>query len=77
MDSRGQVDVADWGSPSVTVLSPEGRLVRQIGRKGAGPREFSTVSARAGAARDSVQVFDLQTDRLTVFGPGGGAWRTP
>lgn len=71
VDSRGQVYLGDWGSPSVTVLSPEGQVVRSIGRKGEGPGEFANVSGVQVLPGDSLQVFDLQMDRLTVFNPGG------
>ncbi|WP_420127753.1 6-bladed beta-propeller [Longimicrobium sp.] len=70
VDSRGQVYVGDWGNPFVTVLSPEGKVVRRIGRRGEGPGEFANVSGVQVLPGDSVQVYDVQQDRLTVFGPG-------
>jgi hypothetical protein len=70
VDSRGQVYVADWGNPSITVLSPQGQVVRRIGRGGEGPGEFGSVSGVQVLGGDSLQVYDLQLDRLTVFLPG-------
>lgn len=70
VDSHGQVYVGDWGNPSVTVLSPAGAVVRQIGRGGEGPGEFGNVSGVQLLPGDSLQVYDVQMSRLTVFLPG-------
>lgn len=71
VDSRGQLYVSDWGMPSIAVLAPDGRLLRRIGRRGAGPGEFSNPTGVQVLRSDSVQVYDLQSRRITVFAPGG------
>ncbi len=71
VDSRGQLYVSDWGVPSIAVLAPDGRLLRRIGRRGAGPGEFSNPTGVQVLRSDSVQVYDLQLRRITVFAPGG------
>jgi hypothetical protein len=71
VDSRAQVYIGDWGNPAVIVLSPEGRIVRRIGRRGQGPGEFANVSGVQVLQGDSLQVYDIQQDRLTVFAPDG------
>ncbi|HEY7768370.1 6-bladed beta-propeller [Longimicrobium sp.] len=71
VDSRGQLYIGDWGNPAVIVLSPEGRMVRRIGGKGQGPGEFANISGVQVLPGDSLQVYDVQQDRLTVFAPGG------
>lgn len=70
VDARGQVYVGDWGNPAVTVLGPDGRVVRRIGRSGEGPGEFANVSGVQVLPGDSLQVYDVQMDRMTVFLPG-------
>jgi len=42
VDSMGNIYVMDWGDVEIKVFSPEGRLVRTIGKKGQGPGEFDT-----------------------------------
>jgi hypothetical protein len=71
VDSRGQLYIGDWGNPAVTVLSPEGRLVRRIGQRGKGPGEFANITGVQVLPGDSLQVYDVQQGRLTVFAPGG------
>ena len=40
VDAEGNIYVLDWGDVNIKVFSPEGRLVRTIGKKGQGPGEF-------------------------------------
>jgi hypothetical protein len=42
VDAQGDMYVLDWGDVDIKVFSPEGRLVRTIGKKGQGPGEFDT-----------------------------------
>lgn len=68
--SHGEVYVGDWQAKQVTVLSPEGRVLRTVGRTGAGPGEFGSIADVEVRPGDSLQVYDLQLSRLTVFRPG-------
>ncbi|HEY0035963.1 MAG TPA: 6-bladed beta-propeller, partial [Longimicrobium sp.] len=63
VDSRGQLYIGDWGNPAVTVLSPEGRMIRRIGGKGQGPGEFANITGVQVLPGDSLQVYDVQQDR--------------
>jgi hypothetical protein len=68
-DSRGRVYVADMFQPSVLVLSPQGRVFRRIGRRGAGPGEFRSVRDVQVLPGDSLLVYDPQLARVSVFAP--------
>jgi hypothetical protein len=45
VDSRGRIYVPDTYRQRVSVLTPEGRLLRTIGRRGDGPDEFRAVQS--------------------------------
>lgn len=71
---------------SITVLNPDGTLVRRIGRRGGGPGEFEGVNGY-GWRHDSLWVVDATLGRLSWFDPDGtllgsvsreprGAWPT-
>lgn len=42
VDGQGNIFVLDWGDVDIKVFSPDGRLLRKIGKKGQGPGEFDT-----------------------------------
>jgi hypothetical protein len=69
LDSRGNIYIGDFLTPSVAVLSPEGELTRSIGRRGSGPGEFHNVTGVQILPGDSLQVYDVQQRRITVFAP--------
>jgi len=66
-DSRGRMYVANMFQQSVTVLSPDGRVLRRIGRMGSGPGEFRGVRDVQVLPGDSLLVYDPQLARVTVF----------
>jgi hypothetical protein len=68
VDSRGRIYVVGH-SEQVTVLDARGEKVRTIGRMGAGPGEFMGISSITVGAGDSLFVYDLQHQRVTVFAP--------
>lgn len=70
VDSRGQIYVGDWYQQRVTVFSPNGGVVRTIGRKGAGPGEFESIRGVQILAGDSLMVYDPSQARVTVYAPG-------
>jgi len=74
--SDGRVIVANSGSSEVRMHSSDGTLIRRIGRPGAGPGEFRTVSGLIAGPRDSIFVFDWQLRRISVFSPRGEYART-
>jgi len=68
VDSRGNVYVADRSS-RLFVFSPDGAVLRTLGRKGQGPGEFDLLADVRVLPRDSVFAFDAGLSRVTVFGP--------
>jgi hypothetical protein len=71
-DSRGRIYVADMFQPSVLVLSPDGRVLRRIGHRGAGPGEFRSVRDVQVLPGDSLLVYDANLVRVSVFAPDSG-----
>jgi hypothetical protein len=68
VDSRGNVYVADRSSQLV-VFSPQGTMLRKLGRKGQGPGEFDWIASVRVLPGDSVYAFDSGLQRVTVFPP--------
>ena len=68
VDSRGNVYVADRSS-QLLVFSPEGAVLRKLGRKGQGPGEFDWPQVVRVLPGDSVYAFDSGLQRVTVFPP--------
>ena len=68
VDSRGNVYVADRSS-QLLVFSPEGAVLRKLGRKGQGPGEFDWPQVVRVLPGDSVYAFDTGLQRVTVFPP--------
>lgn len=70
-DSRGRLFVADYAMYGFRVFTSDGSLIREIGREGEGPGEFSIAPRLYVSPQDSVYAYDLASDRLTVYAPGG------
>lgn len=66
----GAIAAADGRAQLIRVFAPDGRLVRSVGRQGAGAGEFQAL-AWLGAHGDSLLAFDLLTRRVTLFGAAG------
>ncbi len=66
---EGQVYVLQPMEGHVTVLTPEGRLVARMGRKGKGPGEFQSPAAM-GILRGDLWVQDPALARITFFRDG-------
>jgi hypothetical protein len=66
--------VADAGSGEVRLFDGAGGFVRAFGASGDGPGEFRIMQS-VGIARDSVWVYDVQLNRLTVVDPTTGGFR--
>jgi hypothetical protein len=73
VDAQGRIYVGDWQAARVAVLSPDGRLLRTMGRKGLGPGEFRSIRGLQVLPGDSLLVYDPNAARLTVFSPSGEA----
>lgn len=70
VDSRGAVYVPDTYQQRVTVLGPDGTVLRSFGRRGSGPGEFRSVRSVQVLPGDSLMAYDPSLGRVTVFPPG-------
>ncbi len=68
---NGYTLVGDMYANDLKLFDSDGRLVRTIGRSGAGPFEFRAVSELRRCMGDSVFVYDRLQDRITVIDPVG------
>jgi hypothetical protein len=68
--ANGNILVADAGDFGLRVLSPDGRLVKQYGRKGNGPGELTALNTmfRCG---DSVLTVERLSQKVSVFSVDG------
>jgi hypothetical protein len=69
-DGPGDVYVYEAQDVEIRAYSPDGRLLRRIGRRGEGPGEFVAVWS-FGVRGDTVWVFDNRLHRLTLFTRAG------
>lgn len=72
----GGVVVADGGEDTVREYAPHGQYRAAWGRQGQGPGEFRDVSEIHKWRADSVAVWDMVANRLTVFDSEGRVGRT-
>jgi hypothetical protein len=71
VDARGVTYVYDYKAAQIRQYDRNGKYIRAIGRKGAGPGEYQSIIA-LGIVRDSLfAVFDASNKRMTVFAPDG------
>ena len=69
VNSAGELFIADRGEQAVFVISETGRLADRFGGKGEGPGEFARINSLYIGPEDSIYVYDVRRDRLTVFEP--------
>ncbi len=72
VDAAGRIYVLDGQAQSVRVFDHEGRYVRTIGRKGAGPGEFRNAIGMAWDGLSRLWVADVATGRYSLFDTAGG-----
>ena len=73
-DGAGNLYVLDGQAAKITVVDPEGNLVRQFGRVGEGPGEFSGVRdvwALTVCSNQNVVVYDAGRRVFVLFGSDG------
>ena len=70
-DSQGRWWVVTGAArrTSVLVFDKQGKLIKKVGRKGAGPGEFEHVSSAVIGTGDSVRAFDNGQMRVSVISP--------
>lgn len=67
----GAVLVADFSEPAVYLISAVGKSAKVIGRKGAGPSEYTSPSRLFPLPGDSTLILDRDADRYLVVDPNG------
>jgi hypothetical protein len=72
----GAIVVANGGTLEIRLFDSNGKIIRSIGGKGAGPGEFQAFSQLVVLERDSLLVSDELQRRYSVFGPDGKHART-
>jgi hypothetical protein len=68
----GTIYVADGLAHEIRAFSPEGEVIRRMGREGAGPGEFRSILS-LGMLGDTIVVLDPGNGRLGLLSPAG-AW---
>lgn len=67
----GNVAVEDWRNRRVEILSPDGKTLTTIGRKGSGPGEFLNTAGLAVDGRGFLYVADRGLHRIAKFDENG------
>jgi hypothetical protein len=70
-DRAENLYVLDSGNARVLVFDRTGRFVRQVGKKGSGPGEFTSPERLAITGDGSLVVADLARQAFSVFSPDG------
>lgn len=71
LDAANRVWVYDRPGRRFFLFDSTGKLVRRIGRQGAGPGEFSSVNGIVALADTGIAVLDAQNARISFFGANG------
>lgn len=71
VDTRGRMYVYDSNDGQIRQYSPDGKFVRNIGRKGKGPGEYEWVFGMDIADDSLLTTLDLNSARVTYFAPDG------
>jgi hypothetical protein len=71
VDARGRLYVYDSKDGQIRQYAPDGKFVRNIGRKGQGPGEYEWVFGMDIADDSLLTTFDLRNARVTYFLPDG------
>lgn len=74
--SSGGLVVANGGTQQLRLFDRDGRLLREVGRRGGGPGEYLDISGVSALRNDSLVVWDGIARRVTVLDPKGGYVRT-
>jgi hypothetical protein len=67
----GRIVVANAGTHEIRFYDRAGRFIRSVGREGAGPGEFRSITWLRRFATDSLAVFDRRSLRITIFDDDG------
>jgi hypothetical protein len=67
LNSSGNLFLTALGSSQVLEVTPQGRVLRKLGRGGDGPGEIRRPKSVTLAAKDSILVYDERLGRISVF----------
>lgn len=71
VDAQGRILIGDVSEGNVKLFSPDGRLLRVIGRKGSGPGEFEQPRYPRFGPDGLIYVADAQNPRIQAFDTAG------
>lgn len=71
----GRIIVADEWAQQVKFFSPDGELIRAVGREGEGPGEFRSPWEVTRFRGDSLMVYDRTADRVSILDSDGSFGR--
>jgi hypothetical protein len=80
VDRAGRLWVYDGPSNSIFLFDSTGKLLRRIGRQGAGPGEFNTSNGMVALGDTSLAIWDSRNARISFFSAAGDfrtSWLTP
>lgn len=75
VDADGNIYALEMLDNQIRVYSPDGRIVRRIGRSGSGPGEFES-APRFGIQGDTLWALDGRAGRITLFDRTGNVLST-
>ncbi len=70
-DSQGNIYVLDYGACIIKKYDPEGKHIKDIGRRGQGPGEFQRPVRFCLSETETIYVEDLQIESIHVFNQDG------
>jgi hypothetical protein len=73
--SDGRIVVANGGTSELRFFGPDGKWVKSVGRRGAGPGEFESLGWLDVGAGDTLRTYDWSLRRLSVFSDEGAFLR--
>jgi hypothetical protein len=76
IDRAENLYVLDRGNARVLVFDRTGRFVRQVGKRGGGPGEFTSPGRMAVTSDGRLVVADEARQAFSIFGPDGGFVRS-
>lgn len=76
MDEAGNIYILDSSNQRIQKISPEGKYLATIGRKGQGPGEFENPTSFDIDPKGFLYVLDTSQNRIQVLKPDGGEFKT-
>lgn len=68
IDAKGNYIIADgWRRRAVFIFAPDGKFIKELGRRGQGPGEYSTPISVAISSKNEIWVADYQNCRINIY----------